>query len=108
MAQLKWFTLWAGFGAKNAIHTQIFHLRVFVEFCELVNLRAFSTRPARFFNLHTMATMVGGTLLCEGAHFIDAIRTFITKQANVVITPLFLANPKIEFGKILKCAPSNI
>ena len=60
---------------------------------------------ARLRNLHTTATMVGGTLLCEGAHFIDAIRTFITKQANVVITPLFLANPKIEFGKILKCAP---
>ena len=36
-----------------------------------------------------MATMVGGTLLFEGAHLIDAIRTFAAKQANVVITPLF-------------------
>ena len=70
--------------------------------------RSFWVMSSRLRNLHTTATMVGGTLLCEGAHFIDAIRTFITKQANVVITPLFLANPKIEFGKIFKCAPSNM
>ena len=49
MAQLKWFTLWAGFGAKNAIHTQIFHFRVFVEFCKSVNLLAFLPRPEDFF-----------------------------------------------------------
>ena len=36
--------------------------------------------------------MEGGTLLFEGAHLIDAIRAFDAKQANVVITPLFVAN----------------
>ena len=59
----------------------------------------------RLYNLPTTATMVGGTLLFEGAHLIDVIRAFVAKQANVVITPLFLANPNIEFGEILKCAP---
>ena len=44
---------------------------------------------ARLHNLPTMATMVGGTLLFEGAHLIDAIRAFVAKQANVMITPLF-------------------
>ena len=31
-----------------------------------------------------MAPMGGGTLLFEGAHLIDAIRTFAAKQGNVV------------------------
>ena len=50
----------------------------------------------RLRNLHTTATMVGGTLLFEGAHLIDAIHAFVAKQANVVITPLFLANPNTQ------------
>ena len=62
----------------------------------------------RLYNLPPTAPMGGGTLLFEGAHLIDAIRAFVAKQENVVITPLFLANPTIKFGKILKCAPSNI
>ena len=54
------------------------------------------TPRARLYNLPTMATMVGGTLLFEGAHLIDAIRTFAAKQANVVITPLFFGKPKTK------------
>ena len=55
---------------------------------------------ARLYNLPPTAPMGGGTLLFEGAHLIDAIRPFVAKQENVVITPLFLANPTIKFGKI--------
>ena len=56
-------------------------------------------RP-RLYNLPPTAPMGGGTLLFEGAHLIDAIRPFVAKQENVVITPLFFANPTIKFGKI--------
>ena len=47
---------------------------------------------ARSINLPSTASMEGGTLLFEGAHLIDAIRAFVAKQANVLITLFFLAN----------------
>ena len=48
---------------------------------------------ARSINLPSTASMEGGTLLFEGAHLIDAIRSFVAKQANVVITPFFWQTP---------------
>ena len=47
----------------------------------------------RLYNLPPTAPMGGGTLLFEGAHLIDAIRPFVAKQENVVITPLFFGKP---------------
>ena len=40
----------------------------------------------RLYNLPPTAPMGGGTLLFEGAHLIDAIRAFVAKQENVLIT----------------------
>ena len=64
------------------------------------------------------AGMPGGTLLLRGHIWLVLIPTVDAKQANVVIMLFFGKHPigidsnvpylNIEFGKIIKCAPSNI